>query len=117
MSRNRSTARMGEDGARQGRQRSDRRIVARLITPRYESAAFGQRSSRSSITRSEMRANRPKLEKRRQTLIHLGLRLSQGGLGAAHRDSAGANALGLIVSGRLGESHELGSRSNDECSY
>jgi len=30
-----------------------------------------------------MRVNRPKLEKRRQTLIHLGFRLSQGGLNAA----------------------------------
>jgi hypothetical protein len=30
-------------------------------------------------------------------LIHLRLRLSQGGLGAAHRDSAGANALEFII--------------------
>jgi hypothetical protein len=44
-----------------------------------------------------MQATRPKLERRRQTLIHLGLRLSQGGLGAAHRDNAGANVLEFII--------------------
>jgi hypothetical protein len=65
-----------------------------------------------------MRANRPKLERRRQTLIHLGFRLSQGGLDAAHRDSAGANALELIIDAvHHGVSQELGSRSNNECSY
>jgi len=36
-----------------------------------------------SINEVETRVNRPKLEKRRQTLIHLGFRVSQGGLDAA----------------------------------
>jgi hypothetical protein len=68
-----------------------------------------------------MRANRPKLERRRQTLIHLGFRLSQDGLDAAHRDSAGANALEFIIDAVILSCHrasqELRSRSNNECSY
>jgi len=35
----------------------------------------------------ETRVNRPKLERRRQTLIHLGFRLSRGGLDAAFEET------------------------------
>jgi len=67
-----------------------------------ENAAQRKRCLRAELVSNlnnevKMRANRPKLERRRQTLIHLGFRLSQGGLDAAHRDSAGANALELII--------------------
>jgi hypothetical protein len=43
----------------------------------------------SSINEVETRVNRLKLEKRRQTLIHLGFRLSQGGLDAAIEKALG----------------------------
>jgi len=88
---------MSVRGARQGRQRSDRRIGARLITPRHEGAALCAVLVSLLKNEGEMRVNRPKLEKRRQTLIHLGFGSSQGGLDAANGDDAEAHASEFIL--------------------
>lgn len=88
-----------------------------MKTPRTESAACAWRSFLPHNV-EEMRSFRLKLERRRQTSVHLGFGLSKGGLDAVICGGSGANAPWLFKeSGHHSASCGLGSRANNECSF
>jgi len=105
----------GGRGARQGRQRPVRRPCARLRTPRQGSAALERGSSPLHLMRGT-RAGRPKLVRRRQTLIHLGSDCRKV-VRRRYPDGIGANAPAHLGGGLRGASCGLGSRAIFGCSY